>query len=59
MEGVFENLKHVEKGTLIAKGSGPDFVMPIDGCTIMHNGKPHPDDPKNEALFITEPEKAW
>ncbi|MDE1925489.1 MAG: succinylglutamate desuccinylase/aspartoacylase family protein [Patescibacteria group bacterium] len=55
----FPNFGSIKKGTLIARGNGPDIVMPFDGHTIMHNSKKRPTDPLNETLFITEPVRQY
>lgn len=57
--GTFPNFVPVTRGMVIARGDGPDIVMPFDGHTIMHNGKAQPDDILSEALFITEPVKRY
>ncbi len=53
----FKTFENLPAGTVLAKGNGPNELMPFDGHVLFHNGKPRPTDPNNEALFFSKPVK--
>lgn len=53
----FKTFEYLPMGTVLAKGNGPDELMPFDGHVLFHNGKARPTDPHSEALFFSKPVK--
>ncbi len=54
MVKVFRNFKPVKAGDVLARGNGPDIVMPRDGCVIFQGKNVKPIDIKSEVAFLTE-----
>lgn len=54
MVKIFTNFKPVKAGRVLARGNGPDIVMPRDGCMIFQGKNVKPTDIKSEVVFLTE-----
>lgn len=51
---VFKDFEFVPKGTVLAKGNGPDIVAENDCCTVFAS-KMKPDSLQEEVMFLTAP----
>ncbi|TSD04912.1 MAG: hypothetical protein Greene07147_829 [Parcubacteria group bacterium Greene0714_7] len=54
---IFKDFEFVPKGTVLAKGDGPDIVAEDDYCTLFAS-KVKPDSLQEEVMFLTSPVRA-